>query len=42
MQSVLDVELHQYPEETEMLKLILDVFIDYSDKYDEKKRINFQ
>ena len=28
MRSVLDAEMNQYPEETEMLKLILDVFID--------------
>lgn len=38
MRSVLDVEMHQYPEETEMLKLILDVFIDHPEKYDEKEK----
>lgn len=38
MRSVLDVEMHQYPEETEMLKLILDVFIDHPENYDEKER----
>lgn len=38
IRSVLDVEMHQYPEETEMLKLILDVFIDRPENYDEKER----
>lgn len=33
MRSVLDAEMNQYPEETEMLKLILDVFVDHPEKY---------
>lgn len=38
MRSVLDAEINQYPEETEMLKLILDVFIDHPEKYDKKEK----
>ncbi|WP_227450742.1 helix-turn-helix domain-containing protein [Clostridioides sp. ES-S-0108-01] len=41
MRSVLDVEMHQYPEETEMLNLILDVFVDHPENYDEKEREEF-
>lgn len=38
MRSVLDVEMKQYPEETEMLKLILDVFIDHPENYNEEEK----
>lgn len=38
MRSVLDAEIHQYLEETEMLKLILDVFIDHPENYNEKEK----
>lgn len=38
MRSVLDVEMNQYPEETEMLRLILDVFIDHPENYNEEER----
>lgn len=38
MRSVLDMEMIQYPEETKMLRLILDVFVDHPDKYSEKER----
>ena len=41
MRSVLDAEMAKFPEETEMLNLILDVFIDHPDKYsgEEKKEL---
>lgn len=41
MRSVLDVEMAQFPEETEILRLILDVFIDHPEKYsaDEKNKL---
>ncbi len=38
MRSVLDVEMNQYPEETEMLKSILDVFIDHPENYNEEEK----
>lgn len=38
MRSVLDAEIAAFPEETEMLCLILDVFVDNPDKYKEKDR----
>lgn len=38
MRSVLDAEIVAYPEETEMLKLILDVFVDNPEKYPDKDR----
>ena len=38
MRSVLDAEMNQYPEETEMLKLILDVFIDNPETYSEEEK----
>ena len=33
IRSVLDAEINQYPEETEMLRLLLDVLIDAPEKY---------
>ena len=38
MRSVLDAEIIQAPEETEMLKVLLDVFVDQPDKYEAKVR----
>lgn len=38
MRSVLDVEIHQHPEDTAMLRLILDVFVDHPDNYDDEER----
>lgn len=38
MRSVLDVEISQYLEEMEMLRLILDVFIDNPDKYSDSQK----
>ena len=38
MRSVLDAEIAKYPDETEMLKTILDVFIDHPDKYKKEDR----
>lgn len=38
MRSVLDVEMNQYPEETEMLKLILEVFVDHPENYKQKEK----
>ena len=38
MRSVLDAEIASYPDETEMLRLILDVFVDNPDKYKEEDR----
>ena len=43
MRSVLDAEIAAYPDETEMLRLILDVFVDNPDKYkgeDREKILN--
>ncbi len=33
MRSVLDAEMVQYPDETEMLKLVLDMLVDHPEKY---------
>ena len=38
MRSILDAEMTQYPDETEMLKLILDVFVDNPDLYPDKEK----
>lgn len=38
MRSVLDREILQYPEETKMLKLILDMFVDHPDNYSDKDK----
>lgn len=38
MRSVLDVEIHQYPEDTAMLRLLLDVFVDHPENYDEEEK----
>lgn len=38
MRSVLDVEIHQHPEDTAMLRLILDVFVDHPNNYDDEER----
>ena len=40
MRSVLDVEMAKYPDETEMLKIILDVFVDHPDSYKKEDREN--
>ena len=40
MRSVLDAEIAKYPDETEMLKIILDIFIDNPDKYKKEVREN--
>lgn len=38
MRSVLDAEIIKYPDETEMLRTILDVFVDYPEKYKQEDR----
>ena len=38
MRSVLDAEILQKPEETEMLKVLLDVLVDYPENYSEENR----
>ena len=38
MRSVLDAEIASFPSETEMLRLILDVFVDNPDNYKEEDR----
>ena len=38
IRAILDAEMVQYPEDTEMLRCLLDVFIDNPDKYDKKDR----
>lgn len=38
MRYVLDTEIKEYPEETEMLKVILDVFVDHPEKYKEEAK----
>lgn len=35
IRSSLDVEIRQHPEDTDMLRLILDVFVDHPENYDE-------
>ncbi|MDD3417915.1 MAG: helix-turn-helix transcriptional regulator [Lachnospiraceae bacterium] len=38
MRSVLDAEIVRCPEETEMLRLLLDVFVDHPEKYKESDK----
>ena len=38
IRAILDAEMVQSPEDTEMLRYLLDVFIDNPDKYDKKDR----
>ncbi len=38
MRSVLDVEIMQSPEDTEMLRTLLDVLVDHPEQYDHAKR----
>lgn len=38
IRAVLDAEMEQSPEDTKMLALILDVFVDHPEKYEESKR----
>lgn len=38
IRSSLDVEIRQHPEDTAMLRLILDVFIDHPERYDADER----
>lgn len=38
MRSVLDAEITQYPEETEMLRSILDIVVDNPEKYNKNDR----
>ena len=38
MRSVLDAEMAQSPDDTEMLKVLLDVFVDHPEKYSDKNR----
>ena len=38
IRSSLDVEIRQHPEDTDMLRLILDVFVDHPENYDEGER----
>lgn len=38
MRSVLDAEMAQSPEDTEMLRVLLDVFVDHPEKYSKTKR----
>lgn len=38
MRSVLDAEMAQAPEETEMLKVLLDVLVDHPEKYSSENR----
>ena len=38
MRSVLDAEMIQFPNDTEMLKVLLDVLVDHPDKYSTDKR----
>lgn len=38
MRSVLDAEIVKYPDETDMLRAILDVFVDHPDKYKAEDR----
>lgn len=40
MRSVLDAEIAKYPDETEMLQTILDIFVDHSDKYKKEELEN--
>lgn len=38
MRSVLDAEMAQYPEDTAMLRLLLDVLVDHPEKYGEAEK----
>lgn len=38
IRAILDAEMSQSPEDTEMLRFLLDVFIDNPEKYDKKDR----
>lgn len=38
MRSVLDAEMAQFPEDTAMLRLLLDVLVDHPEKYGEDER----
>ena len=38
IRAVLDAEMERSPEDTKMLALILDVFVDHPENYDEAKR----
>ena len=38
MRSVLDKEMEEFPEETEMLKVVLDAFVDNPDGYSEESK----
>ena len=38
IRAVLDAEIVQSPDETEMLKYLLEVFVDHPEKYNEKQR----
>ena len=38
IRSSLDVEIRQHPEDTDMLRLILDVFVDHPEIYDSNER----
>lgn len=38
MRSVLDVEIHQHPEDTAMVRLLLDVFVDHPENYNEEEK----
>ncbi len=38
MRSVLDAEIAKYPDETDMLRTMLDVFVDHPDKYKAEDR----
>ena len=38
MRSVLDAEMVQKPEDTEMLKVLLDMFVDHPENYSKEKR----
>ena len=38
MRSILDVEIRQHPEDTAMLRLLLDVFVDHPENYNEDEK----
>ena len=40
MRSVLDAEMAQSPEDTTMLRMLLDVLVDHPEKYEEAERAN--
>lgn len=40
MRSVLDAEMAQSPDDTAMLRLLLDVLIDHPEKYEEAERVD--